>query len=232
MIAGEQAADKALSQQIDEAGEAAAYSDLIYQNLQKKILFGGATLAEVRQALTDNNPASLTNTVHALFAMRWHRGVYRMLYDMWESKHEKYPEINWNGIEKEPVKIALASTLNRVQISDTAEFQNYIRQFEQHEHEFVRAQVVIALGFNGDPEDIDYIKSMLVSDNDYVSQSAITSLGLMGNNEARDLLIELGGQYKGTDRGAIINGILRDAYNKIPVEELQKQETEPTTFYD
>ncbi len=185
---------------------AASYRAGQYDTLRRKITYGNATLAEVRRALTEDDPAALTNTVHALYSMRWHRGVFKLLYDLWELKRNKYPEINWKEIEKPPVRLALASTLNRIQISDTKVFQDYIRSFEDHKHEFIRAQVVVALGFNGDRDDIPYFRSMITGENDYVAQSAITGLGLMNNNEARDALLELRDVYP---------GILREAYGWI-----------------
>ena len=113
---------------------------------------------------------------------------------------------------KNPTRIALASTLNRIQITNTEEFQSYIRSFKEHEHEFIRAQVVVALGFNGDPVDVPYLNDMADGDNDYVAQSAIAGLGLMNNNEAKQALIKLGTRYLNTERGAIVNGMLRDGY--------------------
>ena len=186
--------------------------NLEIESAKKLIIYGNASIAQVRRALTEKDTAELTNTVHALFSMRWHRGVFNLLYKMWTMEVEEYPELNWKAIEKEPTRIALASTLNRIQITKTEEFQNYIRSFKEHEHEFIRAQVVVALGFNGDPVDVPYLNEMAEGDNDYVAQSAIAGLGLMNNNEAKQALIKLGTRYLDTERGAIVNGMLRDGY--------------------
>ncbi len=187
-----------------------------YELIRKKIILGAATLAEVRQALTENDTAALTNTMHALYSMRWHRGVFKMLYDMWEMKKHKYPEIKWDAIEEPPVRVALASTLNRIQISNTKVFQNYIRSFQEHSHEFVRAQVVISLGFNGDPVDIPYMLSMAEGENYYVAQSTIAGFGLMGNNEARDALLSIRDKFVGKPRGQVIDSILLQGYDWRP----------------
>ena len=192
-----------------------------YPLLKQRIIHGRATLAEVRQALTEQDAASLTNTVHALYSMRWHRGVFKLLYNMWMWRHQQdtYPELNWESIGKAPVRIALASTLNRIQIADTKIFQDYIRSFKHHEHEFIRAQVVVALGFNGDPADIAYLQSQVDADNHYVTQSAVTGLALMGGEQAREALIALWEKHQDNARGALILGLLRDAYSwQPPVE--------------
>ena len=69
-----------------------------YQHLQQLIIYGRANLHQVRQALTDSDPASLTNTVHAIFAMRWHRGVLHLLDGTWKLDKQKYPELAWEHL--------------------------------------------------------------------------------------------------------------------------------------
>lgn len=196
-----------------------------YDELRKKITYGMATLHEVRQALTEDDVGALTNTVHALYSMKWHRGVINLLYDVWKLEKNKYPELAWDLLEKAPVRIALASTINRIQILNTDEYKAYIRSHENDEHEFHRAQVVVALGLNGDPVDLPYLKSMAEGDDVYVAQSAITGLALMANNQARDVLIELGKKYARDARGQLIREVLKKAYHWPPAK--NQTETRP-----
>jgi hypothetical protein len=189
-----------------------------YRFLQRKIIYGRATLAEVRQALTDRDIGELTNTLHALYSMRWHRGVIHLLYDMWNKKKKKYPELSWDIIGKAPARIALASTISRIQITGTKEYLDYIRSHEHDKRKFKRAQVVIALGFNGNISDVAYIKSMAEGDDTYVAQSAITALALMGHKPASDALIDLWFKYRHTPRGKLVQEVLRQAYHLTPHE--------------
>ena len=184
-----------------------------YTELRQKITYGQATLAEVRSALTERDPAALTNTVHALYSMRWHRGVITLLYELWAFNKGLYPELAWDLIEKPPVRIALASTLNRIQVLDASEYKTYIRAHENDEHEFHRAQVVVALGLGGDPADVPYLEKMAAGDNAYVAQSAITGLGLMTNQKARDALIGLQEKFRTDPREPLIAEILQKAYH-------------------
>ncbi|MGR8950255.1 MAG: hypothetical protein ACU84Q_19595, partial [Gammaproteobacteria bacterium] len=156
-----------------------------YPALRRAITYGRASLGETRRAMTDSDPASLSNSLHALFAMRWHRGVVHLLDGMWDGDKEKYPELAWAQLSKAPARIALASTINRVKIVDTAEYQQYIRQHGQDAHEFNRAQVAVALGFNGDSRDLPLLRALADGDNHYVAQSAITGLSVFGGNAAR-----------------------------------------------
>lgn len=184
-----------------------------YNLLRKKISYGKATLADVRKALTDPDTAGLTNTVHALYGMRWHRGVVNLLHDMWKLDREKYPELAWDKLAVAPARLALASTINRIQIVHTDEYLDYIRAHRKDEHEFHVAQVAVALGFNGDPMDIPYLQALGESDNSYIAQSAITGLALMGGDQARDALVALNDEFRDDARSKLISELLKKAYD-------------------
>ncbi len=190
-----------------------------YPNLQKLIVYGHANLYEVRLAFTETDQASLSNTINATYSMRWHRGVIHLLNGAWENDQQKYPEIAWEQLNKTPARISLASTINRIKITGTEEYLDFIRSYKYDKHEFNRAQVCIALGFNGALEDIEYLKEMATSDNDYVIQSAVTALGLMGGNQARDALVDLWKDSRDTPKGELVEDLLLKAYNVIPSTE-------------
>ena len=187
-----------------------------YRELQKKILYGEASLFEVRTALTNPDVGSLTNTVHTLYSMKWHRGVYHLLDDLWYLHKSKAPDLDWDKIAKPPVRIAVASTLNRTRTENTNQYRDYIRRHQYDEHEFHRAQVVIALGFNQDPQDIPYLVEMVNADNHYVTQSAITALALMRQDRARDAMIKLLKQHQDNPRGELLKELLAKAYQWRP----------------
>jgi hypothetical protein len=188
-----------------------------FDNLHGKIATGTASFKEIRQALTDRNVAALTNTVHALYSMRIHRPVHKLLYDMWNMEKNKHPDLSWDLITKAPTRIALASTINRIQISDTHEYKDYIRSHKYDEHEFHRAQVVVALGLNGDPVDVPYLKEMASSNNNYVVQSAITGLAFMNNLQGRDALVNIWKDFQEDPRADLILEVLAKAYDWVPV---------------
>jgi hypothetical protein len=182
-------------------------------DLLQKITHGDATLPEIRTVLSNTNDvAGLTNTMHMLYSMRLHRPIGRLLNDLWNLNKTNYPELAWEHLQKVPVRIALASTINRIQIFKAEQYKNFIREHKYDEHEFHRAQVVISLGLNGDPVDVAYIKEMAEGDNVYVSQSAITALGLMAHPQARNALMELARKYTDDDRGKLIREVFKSAY--------------------
>ncbi|MBK69227.1 MAG: hypothetical protein CMF54_05495 [Legionellales bacterium] len=183
-----------------------------YDVLREKITFGNANFSEVREALTEPDILNLTNTLHALYSMRWHRAVLHLLQNIWERKREKYPELAWDLLEKIPPRIALASTINRIRIFNTDEYKAYIRSHRYADHEFVRAQVVVSLGLNGDPDDVDYLVKMVNSSNHYVVQTAMTSLALMGHVRAKEAMITLEDEYRDEPRGKLLRELLKKAY--------------------
>lgn len=187
-----------------------------YSTLRESIIYGRASLGEARRAMTERDPASLSNTIHALYLMRWHRGVVHLLNGMWDNDRKKYPELAWDLIAKRPARIALASTLNRVRIIKTEPQLEFIRSHRDDPHEFNRAQVAIALGYNGDPQDLQYLRDMGDGVNHYVAQSAVTALSLFGGEQARRALSELEEKHRGNPRGVLISQLLREAYDWPP----------------
>ena len=181
--------------------------------LQRKITYGNATLIEVKQALSNTNDvAGLTNTLHAMYSMRWHRGVINLLDDIWAENNTKVPELAWDALSKVPARIALASTINRIRSMNQPEYLEFIRSHRYDEHEFHRAQVVISLGLNGNPVDVAYLQEMAEGDNVYVAQSAITALGILVHPKSKEALSTLSQKYVDDDRGKLIREVFQKAY--------------------
>jgi len=206
-----------------ETQNASTGQNINHDNLRIKIASGRAELAEVRQALTDTDIGRLTNTIHALYSMRWHRGVITLLQRMWDLREKDYPELHWDAVNKAPARIALASTLSRIYYDDNREYLEYIRSHADDDHEFHRAQVVIALGFNADTDDVPYIRSMADGRNHYVAQSAITALSLMDRKAASDAMIDLWKKHRDTPRRDLILELLGQPYNLYPTTEKPEQ---------
>ena len=189
---------------------------LNYDALRRSITYGQATLFDVRQALTQRDEMGLSNTIHALYGMRIQRGVIHILRGIWDNNRQAYPEFTWELLNKPSVRIAVASTLNRIQIVNSDEYKEYIRDHRHSGQSFIRAQASIALGLGGDPEDLEYLFEQADGYDHYVAQSAITALSLYGGNRARDLMIKLLKKHQGTARGGLIAELLRKAYDWPP----------------
>jgi len=181
-----------------------------YDNLRLKLAAGGASMSELRLALTDPDVTALTKTMHALPAMAWHRGALYLIYDLWSLKKEKYPELNWEMIEKPPARIALASTLNRLQREAGArEYVDYINRFRHDPAPFNQLQVVIAMGYLNDSANADYLVSRLGSHSLLVVKNAISALASMDDHAARNTVVELGKTHSDANMRAFISKVLQ-----------------------
>ena len=219
LVLGEISPEPLIKQQkTNNVHQSRAESTPNFTILRRKITYGDASLHDVLQALTDNDTRSLANTVHALYGMRIHRGVIHALDGLWKNDIERYPEFAWSAIKTDAVRIAIASTLNRIRIVETDEYLNFIRSKQNSDNSFNLAQVCIALGINGAPQDLDFLKRMAAGEDHYVAQSAITALSLFGGNRARDTLIDLAKSHRGSSRGDLITELLRKAYDWPPPE--------------
>lgn len=217
------------SEQLTEKSAAESQAKkLSFRTIYDRIYAGKANMEMVRLALTSKDTTKLVNTMHALYAMKWHVGVYKLLYTMWELDPEKTkPEINinWEAIKQPPVRIALASTINRIDTIKAKEFRDYIRTFKYDDSELNRGQVLVALGLNGDPADVPYLEEMADSDSRYLTQISVSSLAFMENETAKNSLITLAKKHYNTPRGKLILGVLDRAYDVVPVTK-EEAETE------
>ncbi len=194
---------------------------LSFNDVYNLIYTGKAKLSQVKWALTSGDTTQLVNTMHALYAMRGHIGIYNMLYRMWRLEMDDDPNINWPAIKQPPVRIALASTINRIDGLKSRELREYIRSFKYDDLDANRGQVLVALGLNGDPVDVPYLEEMADSDNHYLTQIGVSSLAFMSNSTAKDSLISLARKYYDTPRGDLILGVLKRAYK---IEAVTKSE--------
>ncbi len=211
------AAPSSAQQKKETQARIAHREELQYQLLETKIAYGKATLADVRKALSITDVGKLSNIVLALYSMRWQRGVFVLLHNMWDLKQENlYPDLNWKEFAKPPVRLALATTLLRVDRFDNKRYADYLRAHEYDKNEFHRAQVVVGLGFNGEPKDIPYLYKMAAGDDPYVVQSAITALGLMELPPAKEALLKLHKKFGNDPRDKVIMNVLQKAYTNPP----------------
>ncbi len=194
-----------------------------FRKLYDKIYSGKATLKQVTQALATKDTTQMVNAIHALYAMKWHIGVNKLLYKMWRLEVDETPDINWELIKQAPVRIALASTINRINMLKSKAFRDYIRSFKYDDNDLVRGQVLVALGLNGDPVDVPYLEEMADSNNRYLTQIGVSSLAFMGNSTAKESLISLAKKHYDTPRGKLILGVLSRAYDVVPVTKAEAE---------
>ncbi len=182
-----------------------------YDNLQLRLAAGGVDMSELRWALTDPDVTALTKTTHLLPAMAWHRSALYLIDDLWALKSEKYPELNWRLIAEPPVRIALASTLARLQKEDKkTEYIDYINRFRDDPDPFNQLQVIIAMGYMRDSGNTDYLASRLNSASPLIVKNAISALASLGEGPARNIVVELGKTHHDETMRLFINKVLAE----------------------
>ncbi len=200
------------------AEDAPSEPEVDYTQLQLRVVNGQASFPEVVRALSDADVARLVNTVHMMHSQRWQRASVRLLLALWRQQDTvAFPgDLNPERFAKPPVRLALASTLLRMEAPGRDAYLRYLLEHRYDAHEFHRAQVVIGLGLNRNPKDVDYLEEMASSGNDYVVQAAVTALGLMQDLRARQALGRLWERHRGGALGELIEGVLARVYRVTP----------------
>lgn len=180
--------------------------------LRDRIVAGQASIADIKQAIKIGKPGDVANVMSALYSMRANPHVRSLMFDMWRDVRTTHTDLPWGKLQHPVVRTALAAVMNRIAAGTIPEFMDYLRSQADSEIELVRAQVALALGMTGYLEDLPVLKKLATEENEYVARSAIVGLGYVYQNEAKQLLIDLHKQYKDSDRGAYIAGMLQEAY--------------------
>lgn len=160
-----------------------------FDSLYKKIVSGRATLREIEYSLSVGTLGDTANIVHALYTISTSIIVRKLLHDLWYEETARRPHIPWQRLKNPIVRVALASTIERMLPGASKEFLTYIRQQKDHEAYFVRAQVAVSLGLIGEQNDLPLLIDYLSDSSDYVFQSTVVGLAYMYNSGAKSALI-------------------------------------------
>ena len=184
----------------------------IYLN---KVIAKKATIQEIQRSLSLNKPGDVANIMHALYSMRHSPIVRNLLRDLWYENQQAREQIPWQRLRSPVIRVALASTIHRIFPGVSDEFVSYIRAQGQHQSFLVRAQVAIALGLSGEPQDVALLASYLDGESDYVADSAVVGLAYMYNQEAKQSLIQAIKRVKDKKRLDLIREALLRTYNWV-----------------
>lgn len=195
-----------------QPGAPTAQADIILA----KIVSGRASLDDIKSGLRTGKSGDIANMLHALYVMRDSLIIRKLLHSMWYERRDLHPDIAWHRLQSPVVRVALASTLNRILRGNTREFLDYIRGQKDHEIFLVRSQVAVALGINGELQDIDILSAYVLDESDHVAKSAVTGLAFMYRPQARDELVRLLElQPDDSKRARLIRQALLHAYDRV-----------------
>lgn len=172
--------------QDSNSGSAQQYS---YDALQNRIIRGQAKFEEILYALTDDQPSRLSNVFHSLSLYRDDNRIFVLLTDIWKDNRTDHPELSWAAMSDPHARVALATTLARIDKDNYSGYYSYVMLNVQNDDSEVRANSAIGLGFIGGDQDIGTLREMIISDPiTGVAANAATALILIGTKAAEDAL--------------------------------------------
>ncbi len=198
-----------------------------YDGLRQSIMQSTASLAAIVEALEQPYTLGVANTLYALHKMHFVRPVHHLLDALWQNNQSRYPNLNWEAINSNTGRIALATTLMRIKVKNTEAYIEHIRTHQDSEDPQVLSQVGMALGFNGEMNDLPYLERLAESETPKIAEGAITGLSTFQGNKAKRVMIGLAKKYEGTARGNYLKQMLRDFYGWPPMQPYKAQSPVP-----
>lgn len=158
---------------------------------RERIRLQEATREEVLDALEEDEVRGLANTVHVLYFMAGAGWVRDLLQALWEQDLRAYPTLHWGRLSAPAVRVALASTLARLDPPGREVFLAYLRQALSDPESFVRAQAAVGLGLSGTDEDAPRIEALARGGGPYDAEAAVKALAILGTEAGRAALLRL-----------------------------------------
>jgi HEAT repeat protein len=184
-----------------------------YERTREAIRASTATLDAILEALTEEDVEGLANTLHALYLMGERPWVLQLLRALWNEDLDAYPELDWGRLSAPAARVALASTLARLEPARRESYLGYLRRALAEPDPFVRAQAAVGLGFAGEPADVPALAELALGGAAYDGEAAVKALGIHGSESARLALLALRDAPRlDRRRRAVVRQVLLEAY--------------------
>jgi hypothetical protein len=132
-----------------------------------------------------------------------HRGdVLPLLLDLWRNDQQKHTDVPWNFVNLDAVRINIADILVQAYRNGQAEIDRpsvhaFAKKVATASGDVqARANALVVLGIIDDPRDVNTLRAAAAEEKDFLSTSALVSLGMMCNRDAGDALDGLTGALK------------------------------------
>jgi hypothetical protein len=123
--------------------------------------------------------------------------VLPLLVRLWENDKQKYPDLPWNFVNLDAVRVNIADVLvqayrNRQVKIDAPAIHKYVVQVATESKDLqARGTSILVLGVIDDGKDVPLIKNAVLEESESLSTYAIASLGMMCNEKAGQALESL-----------------------------------------
>lgn len=133
-----------------------------------------------------------------------HRGdVLPLIQDLWNNDKKKHPDLPWSFVNLDVVRINIADILvqayrNGLANVDRKALHAFVKKIASGSGDAqARGNALLVLGAIDDPRDVPALRSAAREERDWISTSALISLGTMCNSDAGKALDALSGALKG-----------------------------------
>ena len=156
----------------------------------------GLTTERVMEAIESGSEHRVLVTIGSA-KRRTEDGVMQLLRDLWERPIEQYPELDWDLLNRESVRVELAVVLadvsrqNRVNVSLEPILEQLRQSAEFSPDETVQRKAIFSVGLFDDPHDVPLLLQLTSSENERTFRMAVGALAGMCNDEARGTLENL-----------------------------------------
>jgi hypothetical protein len=126
---------------------------------------------------------------------------FDFLASLWKQEKKRYPKLSWDLIERDIVKVHIASAMTQGFKSQAVDIEpipihDYLLQAINNSDHNIVAQALLSIANFDDPSDVDAIVHVALKDGEGVYTSAVTALAMMCTKSASmgldRILMEIG----------------------------------------
>lgn len=155
------------------------------------VFAGNNTLLETLR--TENDIDSLCNEINQV---EWSTENLNIIQAIWSKNIDKYPELPWQRLNNDVVRLSLANVLMQAHRnckieSNMDKLHDFVRSKITSKNLSVRGRATYVLGLAGRNEDIPFLSSIVELEEKGWAEEAALSLVFMHTNEAADALRSL-----------------------------------------
>ncbi|MDH3973936.1 MAG: hypothetical protein OEV42_06615 [Deltaproteobacteria bacterium] len=151
---------------------------------------------ELISVINTKNVDSVIEALNKVNKMRYQGEILPLIKDLWGGNKDKYPELSWETINKNIVKVKIAGVLlqakrNKKIDVDTEEIRKYVTEYIVSDDVHLSINAMLALSIIDDERDVENIFSVAKQQKKVTFRTSISTLSLMCNKAASDALDEL-----------------------------------------
>ncbi len=135
-------------------------------------------------------------TLNAIKRMRYQGQILPYIEDLWYLKRDRYPDLPWDVIESDIIKVELADILLQAERNgfidiETLQIHSYLSSRLDTSDVLVIRNSILALGTIDDPSDVPRILALAKRQKEGIFHAAVLTLAEMCNSSAKVALDHL-----------------------------------------